>query len=59
MEYNSVVWGLKSLTALGQHALLSLLQLLHALGRIRLQHPLPRSDPAATRRAALTPVRPG
>ena len=49
----------KALTALRQHALLCLLQLLPALGRIRLQHPLTCSDASPTRHATLAPVRPG
>lgn len=47
-----------TLTALGQHALLRLLQLLVALCGIRLQHPLTRPYTAPARHAALAPVRP-
>lgn len=52
-------WVCESLTTLGQHALLRLLQLLAALCRIRLQHPLTCAHAASTRHAALAPVRPG
>lgn len=47
------------LTALGQHALLRLLQLLGALCGIRLQHPLTCAYAPSTRHAALAPVGPG
>ena len=58
-----MVWKWKAamfvLTALGQHALLRLLQLLGALRGIGLQHPLTRSYAPPTRHAALAPVGPG
>lgn len=51
--------GMFVLTALGQHALLRLLQLLSALRRIGLQHPLTCSYAPPTCHAALAPVGPG
>lgn len=48
----------RSLTALRQHALFCLLQLLCALCRVRLQHPLTCSHATSTCHTALAPVRP-